>query len=69
MDRREFIKNAFRIKQDCFAYCDRGCKALTELYCAYEDCKFYKTEKERCDGCKKSGAKITCTECVKKGLK
>lgn len=35
-------------KKDCFAYDDNhfDCKALTELFCIKERCKFYKTIKQ-----------------------
>jgi hypothetical protein len=37
-------------KEDCFAYVNRqgykGCRALNELYCNKEECKFYKKETE-----------------------
>lgn len=36
-------------KKDCFAYNDKTavptCKALTDLYCRKEECKFYKPGK------------------------
>lgn len=37
------------IKKDCFAYKKtpgsvQSCAALRELYCRYENCKFYKKE-------------------------
>ena len=31
-------------KRDCCFYNGRECKALNDLYCRYEKCKFYKTE-------------------------
>lgn len=37
------------VKKDCFGY-DKvrknACRALTSLYCANEECKFYKTDKQ-----------------------
>ena len=34
------------INKDCFAYIERkgheGCKALKDLYCKNEECRFYK---------------------------
>ena len=37
-------------KEDCFAYVNRQgykeCRALNELYCNKEECKFYKKETE-----------------------
>lgn len=39
-----------RAKEDCFAYMETlgrpTCKALKEMYCAKEECKFYKNRKE-----------------------
>ena len=39
-----------KIKADCFAYDptlkNRPCKALTDLYCAKENCKFYKSKEQ-----------------------
>lgn len=36
-------------KKDCFAYSDKtgtpACRALTDLYCRKEECKFYKPGK------------------------
>ncbi len=36
-----------KTKVSCFAYSNKngceGCKALKELYCKNEDCKFYKS--------------------------
>lgn len=72
MNQREFIKNAFKIKTDCFAFHKDlyGCKALTDLYCMRGKCAFYKTMKERCDGCKKANkGRENCQECMRKGLK
>lgn len=60
------------IKTDCFAYKKNlnRCGALEVLYCKDGECRFYKTKEERCEGCKKvKGRTLTCTECVKKGLK
>lgn len=43
-------------KVDCFAFVDihdtQQCKALNELYCQKEECKFYKPGKRRniCNG-------------------
>lgn len=38
------------IKEDCFSYVEKnkhqGCKALKELYCKQEKCKFYKSKEE-----------------------
>ena len=58
-------------KKDCFAYSKErnNCKALDRLYCRFEECKFYKTEEERCEGCRKSSKHINCTDCVKNGWK
>ncbi|MFR3938656.1 MAG: hypothetical protein ACLTY8_02935 [Lachnospiraceae bacterium] len=53
------------VRRDCFGFDARcgarktdRCTALTKLYCATEECKFYKTkeeyerqEKRRKDGC------------------
>ena len=71
-ERRNFILNgALRVKHDCFAYDKylRKCKALNSLYCMHGECNFYKTEEQRCKGCKEANGKLTCTECVKQGLK
>lgn len=40
--------NDIEVKTDCFAYCKEknGCRALRELYCASEKCRFYKTKKQ-----------------------
>lgn len=58
------------VKEDCFAYIKelRRCKALKYLYCKDGECKFYKTKKERCDGCREAGSVITCHECKAKGI-
>lgn len=34
------------LHKDCFAYCDNGCNALKQLFCKFEKCKFYKTNRE-----------------------
>ena len=58
------------IKRDCFAYENQFCKALDDLYCRFEDCVFYKTMKQRCDGCKQAvGRTMDCAECRKRNLK
>jgi hypothetical protein len=31
-------------KTDCFAYTGNGCSALKALYCASEECSFYKNK-------------------------
>lgn len=37
----------FEIKTDCFAFrSNHTCNALNALYCAKENCKFYKTKKQ-----------------------
>ena len=43
-ERSEYIRAGFNIRRDCFAFDQerRMCKALKELYCACEECKFYK---------------------------
>ena len=45
----KIIKDDFRkVKKNCFAY-DKNkntCKALSCLYCKYENCEFYKTKEE-----------------------
>ena len=33
--------------QDCFAYKNKVCSALNDLYCKKEECRFYKTEIQR----------------------
>lgn len=33
-----------RSKKDCFAYKDKKCCALNELYCKKEDCNFYRND-------------------------
>lgn len=70
-DRRKFIMGAFKVKRDCFAFNKslHKCNALNDLYCLTEDCKFYKTEIERCTECKATRTQITCQECKAKGLK
>lgn len=38
------------IHKDCFAYGSAksdGCVCLNKLYCAYEECKFYKPKPKR----------------------
>lgn len=47
---KEKEKEKIEIKRDCFAYDERrnNCKALTDLYCEFEKCNFYKTK--RCMG-------------------
>lgn len=35
------------VKEDCFAYKNKTCSALNELYCKKEECKFYKTDAQR----------------------
>lgn len=35
-----------QVKTDCFAYAKGECKALKELYCRTEKCKFYKPKGE-----------------------
>ena len=63
-----------KVKHDCFAYLkyEKSCHALNDLYCMNGECPFYKTEKERCDECKKLREKkkvyITCDECRKRGI-
>ena len=44
-----------QVKTDCFGYdkANKKCKALKELYCKNETCKFCKTEKEYREGLKK----------------
>lgn len=40
----------FEIKTDCFAFRNNHtCNALNDLYCAKENCKFYKTRKQFLD--------------------
>lgn len=44
--------NKIGIKKDCFAYKKandggQSCKALRELYCRYEKCRFYKKEEAK----------------------
>lgn len=40
----------FEIKTDCFAFkSNHTCNALDSLYCAKENCKFYKTRKQFLD--------------------
>lgn len=38
------------IKEDCFSYVEKnkhqGCRALNDLYCKKEECKFYKRKCE-----------------------
>ena len=35
------------IKEDCFAYINKKeCKALNDLYCKNEKCKFYMTKEQ-----------------------
>lgn len=42
------MKNTHQVKKDCFAFNDSAsgsqCACLKELYCANEECKFYKTD-------------------------
>lgn len=48
----------FKAKKDCFAYREsepndlgvvhKSCNALTDLYCAKEKCRFYKSYKKKC---------------------
>lgn len=60
------------IKTDCFAYKKsiHNCNALNELYCRDGECGFYRTSEEWCNSCKGAkGRALTCSECVKKGLK
>lgn len=33
-----------RKKTDCFAYTGNGCSALKAMYCASEECSFYKNK-------------------------
>lgn len=49
------------VKEDCFAFREvvfpsgrtrRGCDALERLYCATEECKFYKPAKTVCQECR-----------------
>lgn len=45
-------KEKIEVKTDCFAYKKekyggQSCKALRELYCRYEKCKFYKREEPK----------------------
>ena len=44
------LKRMAGVKKDCFAYneklVNRSCTALRELYCAKEECKFYKTKEQ-----------------------
>ena len=57
--------------KDCFAYNKntRSCNALNEMVCADKECRFYKTRKERCDGCRKAnGNTLSCSECYKRGI-
>lgn len=71
VDRRTFISGGLKVKHDCFAYDKkaRECKALNELQCLSGECKFYKTEFQRCEECKTSRTRITCEECKGHGLK
>lgn len=40
----------FEIKTDCFAFKNRyTCNALDEMYCAKENCRFYKPKKQFLD--------------------
>lgn len=63
-----------KVKHDCFAYLkyEKSCHALNELVCMNGKCPFYKTAKQRCDGCKeaqrKSGYVVNCDECKKRGI-
>jgi hypothetical protein len=50
----------FEVKEDCFAFREvefpsgktrRGCDALKLLYCASEECKFYKPIDTVCQDC------------------
>ena len=69
--RRKVIMSGLKVKHDCFAYSKelRKCKALNDLYCRNGECKFYKTEFQRCEECKTSRTKITCQECKANLLK
>ena len=61
----------FEVKTDCFAYNKElnRCNALDSLFCKREKCNFYKTKKERCQGCKEAkGHMLTCVECVRNGI-
>lgn len=40
------IKLTTTVKTDCFAYCNGKCKALIDLFCKNEKCKFYKKDVE-----------------------
>ena len=65
------------VKRDCFGFDARcgarktdRCTALTKLYCATEECKFYKTKEEyerqerrRKDGCYEYGRICRSTSC------
>lgn len=33
----------YDVKKDCFAFKDGHCTALNDLYCAKENCSFYKS--------------------------
>lgn len=33
-----------RTKKDCFAYEEKECYGLNELYCKHEECKFYRND-------------------------
>ncbi len=56
----------FTAKKDCFAYkltnkngiLNEKCKALKEMYCRREECKFYKPKGTECDSCKNYKLKI-----------
>ena len=63
--------NGFQVKKNCFAYdpVRRKCRALNDLYCSYENCKFYKTDKERCKGCEDSRSMIDCETCRRERLR
>lgn len=40
--------NNIEVKTDCFGFdkAKQNCKALKELYCKNENCRFYKTKKQ-----------------------
>ena len=49
--------NDIGVKTDCFGYSEEknDCKALRELYCKREKCKFYKTKAQHVEELKARG--------------
>jgi hypothetical protein len=46
MENKCEIYDGIEIKTDCFAYKNKKCKILKELFCSKEKCAFYKTQNQ-----------------------